>query len=672
MARAGVLAAPVLFCIALPSSARAQEITEYVVGAGDSCGAIAVRLWGDRRHVRQIHAHNALGPSPHRLEAGRVLRVPRTAPRLPPESGADARLSWLRNRVETYTPDRSAARLNQDLRRGNKVSTQSESSAAVTFVDETTLKLDADTLVVIVGGTSRSAHRTDAAQTTLVTGRLRAFLAQMSGAAESTVATESGEVRLGRGEAQVEVDETSATRLAVYRGRSKIRARRRTVDVPEGFGSKAERGKAPSPPRPLPAPPAWTAPPPRVVLLAHTDGHAGADLRAEYGPGGADPAAASWHVQLARDWGFDDIVADTRVPIGVLRLEARGLGAGTYFARVSAIDADRFEGPFGTVAEMVVAIGRIRGRHVEVTPSAGISCALDGAPLGPSTELPEIDRSIDHVLRCGPSAGGEGSVDVLLPAVRAARPPAAPPEVRMRLGVDRLADGQGVLEVIVNDPAGIPLEGARVSARAAGTEFAAFRETEAVGTYRSSLRWPSEEETLHVEVAVRSGAGGGAHAEEDFELVPPEVESSVQLGLLASVVGGVESDRLGGAARGELRFRLPLGGPSLLIGPRAGIEAAAQPSDLGRRLTTISLASDLRLDRTVFPFVAYAGVEPLLLAHGDFETRLAVAWHAGLEGRALGPGRPFLELGVRHATQRRASTPAWLLASVGYRFDLEE
>ena len=45
--------------------APAQET--WTVKAGDSCDAIARAVWGDRKHIAELHKWNELGPPPHHL-----------------------------------------------------------------------------------------------------------------------------------------------------------------------------------------------------------------------------------------------------------------------------------------------------------------------------------------------------------------------------------------------------------------------------------------------------------------------------------------------------------------------------------------------------------------------------------------------------------------------------
>src|SRR5205085_8175881 len=84
-------------------------------------------------------------------------------------------------------------------------------------------------------------------------------------------------------------------------------------------------------------------------------------------------AVAEWHVQIARDEAFRDVVADTRAPAATKRVELRASAPGRWYVRVSAVDDDRFEGPFGAVARVLVV-------GVTATPLAGGRRRFDVAP----------------------------------------------------------------------------------------------------------------------------------------------------------------------------------------------------------------------------------------------------------------------------------------------------
>lgn len=98
-------------------------------------------------------------------------------------------------------------------------------------------------------------------------------------------------------------DPKSATRLAVYEGKSALSASGAKVDVQEGFGSKAELGKAPTPPKPLPRAPTWSTPIPRSILT-----FGDADVSGTFTPAhrieNGDVSLSGAYVALAGRFGF--------------------------------------------------------------------------------------------------------------------------------------------------------------------------------------------------------------------------------------------------------------------------------------------------------------------------------------------------------------------------------
>jgi hypothetical protein len=343
-----------LLAVGAPSVHAAEDtelpalLEDYVVKRGDTCLSIAVERFGSSKGLAILHKYNELGAIPHHLKPGQILRLP-----APPSQGADAELTLVRNQVETYTPDRRPGVLHDKLRRGHKVGTADSSAAELTFVDTNRLYLDENTLIVVLG--QARATTLSRSETTLMNGSLRAHLAALAGEGPTPAAlvrTEGSEVEVTPGESKISVDTEKTTRLAVYRGRSRLRAMKKTVEVAEGFGSKAKKGEPPTPPRPLPAATIWTQALPEKLLADPT-----AELSGSYGPGKGDlPAPARYRVQLARDKDFRDIITDTQVDATVVALTVKALPPGIYFARVSAIDEDAFEGPFGEIGQTRVEL----------------------------------------------------------------------------------------------------------------------------------------------------------------------------------------------------------------------------------------------------------------------------------------------------------------------------
>ena len=409
-----------------PREVRADDVVHHVVKAGDSCSSLAQRYYGDTRFVELLHGANpelARKPPPHSLREGTVLVIP---PKPSARSGPDAQLTAVRNQVDVLTPESKPGRANDPLFRGNRVSTQAASAADVTFRDETQVKLGERTLVIILGDARAAAAKVPSASepeaTTLVTGSLRAFMsgargggvgggaggggaaAGVGGRVPVAVATDAAAVKVYDGEAQVSADAVKTTRLAVYRGSSAIDARGTRREVARGFGSKAELGSQPTAPRPLPPAPVWSVLPPLVLLDRGT-----ASIVAEYDvPKAAGQRIAQWHVQIARDGIFRDIAVDTTAPVGVRRLEAQPPGAGRYYIRVSAVDDDHFEGPFGVIARALVVKAvdtSLPGarRRLEIEPSDAFCVRVGNVPLT-RVEGPLLVGATEPVrLRCAPN-----------------------------------------------------------------------------------------------------------------------------------------------------------------------------------------------------------------------------------------------------------------------------
>jgi phage tail protein X len=395
----------------LPSPATSPAPPTHTVKKGDTCAAIAQRYYGDSRLVDVLHRANAAlasTPSPHNLREGMILVIPP----LPagatgaPASAPDAQLTTVKNHVEVQNPETKEGKPNDPLFRGNRVSTEASSAADVTFRDETQVKLGERTLVIILGDARSAAaplRTRDAAQATLVTGNLRAW---MSGTPldAAAIATEAAMVRIASGEAAVSVDAVKTTRLAVYADRSTITARGKTREVTRGFGSKADLGKEPTVPRPLPLAPAWTSLPATVLL---DRGTGAPPIEGDYDLPTPDPRILEWRVQIARDEAYREVIVDTKVPVATHRFEGQTPGPGRYFVRVSAIDDDQFEGPFGPSARVLVV--RVRttrsstGRRLTIEPADAYCVRVGNVALSRVTSVLDVGGLEPVALRCAPA-----------------------------------------------------------------------------------------------------------------------------------------------------------------------------------------------------------------------------------------------------------------------------
>lgn len=399
-----------LFALAAASVcvvASADEGVRHTVKKGDTCASIAQQYYGDSRLVDVLHKANPVFgtlPPPHNLKEGSIVIVP---PKPAGESAPDARLTTVRNRVEVLNPETRPGKPKDPLFRGNRVNTEASSSADVTFRDESQVKLGERTLVVILGDVKSAAKKEETAiGTQLVTGNLRAFMSGKSKNGELAVQTSAANVAVTAGEAQVGSDEKKTSRLAVYQGTSSIAAQGVTRNVVPGFGSKAELGKAPTVPKPLPPAPVWTKLPLRVLL---DKGSGAPPIVGEYDlPPNPVTPASEWRVQVGRDERFRDLVVDTKVPVATKRFQGQTPGPGHYWLRVSAIDDDHFEGPFGAPALILVVHPKITTedathRRIELDPPDA-ACMRVGNVRLTWVKAPIIAQTLEPVrLRCSSS-----------------------------------------------------------------------------------------------------------------------------------------------------------------------------------------------------------------------------------------------------------------------------
>lgn len=656
--------------VATTALADDSGTTTYQVVPGDTCDKIAAKLFGDARRIDIIHRYNPnLGPVPHVLKPGSTLVVPTSLAADP-----DARLGYVRHEVSVEAPAPRPGHPNDPLFRGNRVSTAESSSAGVRFRDDTQVVLGENTLIVILGDTSSAIDRQGTAH--LESGALRARLAAIAGRKPAVVTTPGADVRMAGGESKVSVDPAKATRVAVYAGQSEIAAQRARVAVNQGFGSKAEMGKAPTPPRPLPPAPAWTTQPAVFVFV----GKPTADVTGEYAAGtGPGPSPNSWHVQIAHDVAFEDLVVDTTVPLTVTHLEAKQVPAGTYVARVSAIDFDAFEGPFGGVAKVQVATWTstpLPGRHtrIEIAPP-GTVCGLDDAPLAPTTLPLDVDTTRKHALRCAPSAG-VAPVEATIPATLVIQ------VADVTLANANYAARTADVVVRVRDEQGQPLVGVDpVLSAPDGVDVGKARPGAEPGTYLFPIRWRAnirvasltlkagESESVTLPLVALEPKAAAAPVHRIFEGAEVAIASGF-------AVDGAGIRNATPTAAATLAGRFDLGHLELLVGVRTGVERApgtpAVPG--GDDLYTVGLPLTFRAPLTGTSWNGTMSTVPMLgMVESSRPVLAGVSQSLGVE-HALGPGSLGTEFGYRWMASTGGTHSLFegngggFVGSVGYRF----
>ncbi|HVV82186.1 MAG TPA: LysM domain-containing protein, partial [Kofleriaceae bacterium] len=216
-----------------------DDTVDYVVKPGDTCYGIAARELGDRSKLNVLHRLNPqLGPLPHHLVAGQILKLPKVS------HDADAHLTGTAGIVRFRRPAEAvwdAARRGMELFRAWRVGAEDRSSAEVTFLDADRLQLRENTIVIIYGPEAARARVTPN-ETVLEEGTLRSRLGELSPTVR--VSTPTAIATLAGGSALVGVLAGSST-VANHEGKPVALAGKAggAVRVAAGMGTRVAHGK---------------------------------------------------------------------------------------------------------------------------------------------------------------------------------------------------------------------------------------------------------------------------------------------------------------------------------------------------------------------------------------------------------------------------------------------
>lgn len=416
--------APVVSLLAIYAPDSDVELYDYTVKEGDSCAKIAKREFGSRKAYDRIHKHNPdMGPTPHKLVPGEVLKLPRE--KLKPAAQVTASERQVEARAPSDTGWKTAGQ-GFDLFRGWRVSTLERAFAEVTFRDTSRIYMRENTLVIIYGGTDGAARRTSTTAK-LDKGALRSRLGELSGGKTLAVETPSSNTELTGGSALITVDPEGTSRVANHGGgKAKVSSGKggKAISVPERMGSKVKKGKAPSPPKPLPDTPTWASENAGTFLIP--DGASGTIT----GGWKSVPKAETYRVEVGRMAQGGFIMTSVQVPKSATAFEVHGLPTGEYFATVAAVDNDKFESPPSRLYKSKV----ISTPLVAPTGDAiSVPAAAAGQPMAPVRVLPGAKFDVPDGLTCGLGT--------------------------QELGTTVTASGAGIQEVRCQDAGGKPVGG---------------------------------------------------------------------------------------------------------------------------------------------------------------------------------------------------------------------
>lgn len=430
-------------------------------------------------------------------QAGR----PPVATRAPRGPALEATLRWSRGAVDVQPgvgEDARPARAGEVLQRGARVRVSEGGAAELTFANGATVELGERTQVLMFASpTPPLPGQPPSTATTLLRGVMRAHAGVSTNGRPIgivPISTLASTVFIGRSEALIAAELGGhITRVSVHRGRTRVRAGTREYLVRAGTGTVEEFGRPPLPPHPLLAQPVWLRPPPVRVI----SGGEPVEVSATYGfrTSPTPPAAAAhWRVQVARDESFHDLVASERVTGDRTRWNSPRLQPGPYYARVTAIDSDRYESPTSEAVRVFVAAPRVvsgeagadgaPGRVARVEVPDGFRCGLDGAPpISVDRPIPLVPGR-EHSLFCLSDAAGFDLRGITITAEQAG------PLVR-DVTLRGITYGESLLSVRLRDAEGhgVPYADIRVTAEQ-GVTAEPLRESHERGVYTGDVHWP--------------------------------------------------------------------------------------------------------------------------------------------------------------------------------------
>jgi len=250
----------------------------------------------------------------------------------------------------------SGVRPGERFRDRDAVQTFDNSTARLRFSEGNVLDMSPNSLVVIQRVQANPVRRQTPSQLVMVDGELRGTVSAHDRTAAVEVALPGGVVRVrsetrNRAGAQFKISMTEdrASTVAVYRGVAEVDANGRTLQVNEDFVSTVHRNGVTTEPVRLPARPKPVEPErdrtyyyrdrPQQIRFAWT----------------APAPVDGYHLVIARDHDFDDVVSDARVRTPEFR--HGNLKHGTYYWRVSGIAASR-EGASSDPVRLIVVRDR--------------------------------------------------------------------------------------------------------------------------------------------------------------------------------------------------------------------------------------------------------------------------------------------------------------------------
>ena len=309
----------------VPLLAIAQESgdLQYKVAPGDTLLRLADRFMEQPKRYREVARLNNLGDE-NVLKPGQVLRIP--APYLKMQAD-EASVASVKGAV---TLGGAPAAVGAKAGAAAEIITGADGQVTLRLADGSEIRLQNNTSVRFTELKRNLGSGARSVSLRLTHGRLETDVTPAKGnLSRFNISTPAAVLGVRGTRFRAAADATTAS-TEVLEGRVAAAVSRASVDVNQGFGTKAAGGRPPLPPVPL-------LPAPGLTPLAGQ-----VDVESPQLQFAAVPGAARYRALVAEDERFERVVSEAVGNAPVLRTVA--LRDGAYFFRARAIDPQGLEG----------------------------------------------------------------------------------------------------------------------------------------------------------------------------------------------------------------------------------------------------------------------------------------------------------------------------------------
>lgn len=321
-----------LFCFSIYSE---EDFYTVKVKKGDYLIGIGKTYLENPSRWKELLKYNSWIKDPNSLEPGKEIKIPYE---LLKKNLMEAKVQRFYGEVLVKKDEKWQKPVeNMSLKQNDFLKTGKNSQAVLEVPKNNILLVEPETEISISKLMENPFENSTKTTIEIIKGKIKAIVSKLFGKSEFSVKTPSG-VSLIRGtEFKTRADEKE-TFLEVYEGKVLEENEYGSVEVPQDFGTKVEKGKEPIKPRQLPSPPLPTTSEKEVVIASKD----GAYLSWQNVEG-----AYEYRIQISRDREFFDLVEErvSRENFVVIT----NLKAGLYYWRAISRDEIGLESKPGEV-----------------------------------------------------------------------------------------------------------------------------------------------------------------------------------------------------------------------------------------------------------------------------------------------------------------------------------